>query len=78
MMEELFQIDLRSALKQVKLPYRILQGSTDIVASTKSIMEFTKEIKNPYVTCQVIENCGHMPSQKGMDAIMEIINKRKE
>lgn len=78
LMKELFQIDLRSGLKQVQIPYRILQGSTDLVTPTKMVMDFVKETGNPYVTCRVVENCGHMPDDKGMNEIVETILKWKD
>lgn len=78
LLKELFQIDLRSGLKQVQMPYSILQGSTDLVTPTKMVMDFVKEAKNPYVTCRVVENCGHMPDDKGMHEIVETILKFKD
>lgn len=75
LMEELFQIDLREGFGQVRVPYRILQGSTDLVTPTKTVMDFIKRMENPYVSCQVIENCGHMPDEKGMNTIIEVIKK---
>lgn len=73
LLKELFRIDLQSSLKQVKVSYKILQGSTDLVTPTKTVVDFVKELGNPYVTCQVIENCGHMPADKGMNEIMEVV-----
>lgn len=75
LIKELFQIDLRAGFKQVKMPYRVLQGSTDLVTPTKTVMDFIKGMENSYVSCQVIENCGHMPDGQGMDRIIEVIKK---
>lgn len=77
LIEELFEIDLRSNLKQVETPYKILQGSTDLVTPTKLIMEFVKEIENPHVSCRVVENCGHMPDVRGMNEIVEVLQDWK-
>lgn len=71
LMKELFDIDLRECFEKVAIPYLVLQGSTDIVASTSKIMEFIAKSKNKYVTCKVIENCGHIPDSKGMNEIMK-------
>lgn len=71
LMKELFHIDLRESFKRISIPYTILQGSTDIIASTSKIVEFTKENNNPYVTCKVIDNSGHIPNKEGMDKIIE-------
>ena len=37
--KEILQIDLTEQLRSVKIPYMILQGDTDIVASTKIVKE---------------------------------------
>lgn len=78
LIEELFRVDLRSNLKQVAVPYKIMQGSTDLVTPTKMIMDYVKEIENPCVSCQIVENCGHMPDVKGMNGIVEVISKWKD
>lgn len=72
---ELLRMDLTEELKEVGIPYYILQGSTDIVTSTKDIQQVVAELHNSNVCCQVIENQGHMPGKEGMDAVYETLLK---
>lgn len=69
LLKELFDIDLRGDFEKVSIPYTILQGSTDIVASTAKIKAFTDQLHNPLVNCKIIDNCGHIPDEKGMEII---------
>lgn len=71
LLRELFHIDLSEELEKVSIPYTILQGSTDIVASTAKIKDFTARSQNPHITCKIIENCGHFPDGKGMELICQ-------
>ncbi|MDE7113334.1 MAG: alpha/beta hydrolase [Acetatifactor sp.] len=71
LLEELFTIDLREDFDKVSIPYTILQGSTDIVASTAKIKDFTAQQQNPHITCKIIENCGHIPDARGMEIICQ-------
>lgn len=64
---ELLKLDLTDTLKAVGIPYVMIQGDTDIVASTKHALELPGE--NPFLRCAVIENAGHMPSKAAMDAV---------
>lgn len=71
LLEELFTIDLREDFDKVSIPYTILQGSTDIVASTAKIKDFTAQKQNPHITCKIVENCGHFPDARGMEIICQ-------
>lgn len=73
---ELLRIDLTEDLMKVRIPYYILQGSTDIVTSTKEIVQVVAGADNPNLHCQVIENQGHMPGKEGMDAVYETLLRR--
>lgn len=70
---ELSKLDLRDALKEVSVPYHILQGETDLVTETKSIMSFVEKTENPNLTCEVIANSSHIPGMNGMQAVFEEI-----
>lgn len=70
---ELSKLDLRDALKDVSVPYHILQGETDLVTETKSIMSFVEKTENPNLTCKVIANSSHIPGMNGMQAVFEEI-----
>ncbi|TAH64518.1 MAG: hypothetical protein EWM47_12430 [Anaerolineaceae bacterium] len=67
---ELAKVDLSETLKEVDIPYLILQGDTDIVTSTKMISDFVKTSKNNNLHMELVENSGHIPSATGMDVII--------
>ena len=70
---ELSGLDLRETLKNVSVPYHIIQGETDIVTCTNSIVSFVENSDNPYLTCKVIPNSAHIPGVNGMQAVFEEI-----
>jgi alpha/beta superfamily hydrolase len=53
------------------VPYAIIQGDSDIVASTQTVLEATKG--SDAITCQVIPNSGHYPSKPAMDAVVAVL-----
>lgn len=75
LMKELSKLDLRETLKSVSVPYHIIQGETDVVTCTSSIITFVEEVNNPYLTCTVIPNSAHIPGMNGMRAVFEEICK---
>lgn len=75
---ELLRLDLTEELSEVGVPYYILQGDTDIVASTAEIKRATDDSDNPYLHCQIIADSGHMPGKAGMDAVFETLVKAAE
>ena len=70
---ELSGLDLRETLKKVSVPYHIIQGETDIVTCTNSIVSFVENSDNPYLTCKVIPNSAHIPGVNGMQAVFKEI-----
>ena len=68
---ELLKIDLTETLNAVKMPYRIIQGETDIVASTKVVKSIADNSDNKNISCIVVENTGHFPGVEMMDKIFE-------
>lgn len=70
---ELLRMDLTEELKNVGIPYYIIQGDTDIVTSTKDVQQVVADVHNPHVSCQVIVNQGHMPGKEGMDAVYKTL-----
>ncbi|MCM1144639.1 MAG: alpha/beta hydrolase [Blautia sp.] len=68
--EALAAIDLSPTLKNLKVPYDIIQGSTDIVTSTKMLVEFVSSCHNSNIRCEVVENAAHIPGMNGMDAVI--------
>lgn len=70
---ELSAIDLRETLKDISVPYHIIQGESDIVTSTRNIAAFVEGAGNPDLTCKVIPNSAHIPGVNGMKAVFEEI-----
>ena len=68
---ELLRLDVSEELKRVGVPYRILQGDTDIVASTAKVQRLVAEAANPQLSVEVVRNSGHQPSGEMMDAVMD-------
>lgn len=73
LMKEHFKKDSSPLLAQVKVKYLILQGDTDIVTSTKNVLEASRGCGNPNVTVKVIKNSGHMPSAAAMEEIFSTL-----
>ncbi|WP_343208703.1 alpha/beta hydrolase [Anaerolentibacter hominis] len=71
LLQEIMVMDLWEDLERVTIPYLIMQGSCDIVTSTKTMKQFMENTKNPYVTMQLIEHNGHIPGATGMEQIIE-------
>lgn len=67
---EYMAIDLSKTLDSISVPYMILQGDTDIVTSTKMVSDYVETAKNSNLHYKLVENSGHIPSAKGMDAII--------
>lgn len=72
---EILKIDLSGVLSNVKIPYIILQGETDLVASTKTVKELTANSENANISCQVIPRTGHFPGVEMMDSILAVLKK---
>lgn len=70
---ELLAIDLTKELQEVKVPYYIVQGDTDIVTDTQVVEDVVKQSGNEYLHLNVIEKSGHIPGVAGMDAVLERI-----
>ncbi len=70
LLKELTTIDLSEILKEIELPYFIIQGSTDIVTSTKMISEYLETVQNENLHFQLVTPSGHMPNAISMDVII--------
>ena len=66
--------DLRDILCNVKVPYTMLQGETDIVTSTSALSKFIPKSGNPNLRLVVIPKSGHMPSEEAMVGVFECFN----
>lgn len=68
---EILQIDLSSILENVQIPYVILQGDTDLVASASTVKTLVRNSGNPNLQCEIVEDSGHMPGKEGMELMLE-------
>ncbi|MDE6691591.1 MAG: alpha/beta hydrolase [Clostridia bacterium] len=69
--------DLTPLLSEVKVRYVMLQGDTDVITSTKNVLEAVEKCNNEKVSVKVIKNAGHLPSAAAMnecfDTFLQII-----
>lgn len=72
--KEILKLDLSETLKRVEIPYMIVQGDTDIVASTKTVKELVESSGNPCLKYSIVEHTGHMPGAVMMDQIFRILS----
>lgn len=70
LLSEIMKVDLCKELLNMPIPYMILQGSNDIVTSTKAISEFAYESKNENLIFRVVDNSAHFPSKEAMNKIL--------
>lgn len=68
---QLIDVDLSDLIKQINIPYYIIQGSEDIVTSTRLIEELLGEIDNPNIRFSILKGSGHMPSRDAMQFIIK-------
>lgn len=73
--KEILRIDLSEILGGVKIPYLLLQGDTDIVASTQTAKSLVSNCNNPNLRIQVISNTGHMPGVEMMESLMRVLKE---
>ena len=73
--KEILNINLSEKLCGVQIPYTIIQGDTDIVASTNLVQELVANCNNPNLSCQVVADTGHYPSVNLMEYILELLLK---
>lgn len=71
--KEILKLDLTETLKKVEIPYLILQGETDIVASTSLIKELLSQRDNKNLSYKIIKNAGHIPSNM-LKELLEVAN----
>ncbi len=67
--KEILKIDLSEAIKAVEIPYIILQGDTDIVASTNTVKSLVSSSNNSNLEYKTISNCGHFPNEEMMNEL---------
>lgn len=73
LMQEMATSDLSELFTRITIPYHIFQGETDIVTSTKDVLWLVDGLNNKNISCTVLHNAGHFPSEEGMNQIFEKI-----
>lgn len=76
--DELLKIDLTDTLSNINIPYVILQGDTDIVASTQNVKELVELSSNDNLRYYVVKDTGHFPGADMMDKVFEELLKITE
>lgn len=72
---ELLKINLTETILNIKIPYIILQGDTDVVASTQKVKELVENSNNKNLKYYIIKDTGHFP---GVEMMEETLNKLTE
>ena len=75
---EILRIDLSGQLRNVEIPYVILQGETDIVASTETVKNLTADSGNANLSCRVIPKTGHFPGVEMMDTLLAVLREKSQ
>ena len=78
LIKELLELDLRDTFSKIKIPYKIIQGDTDIVTSTRTVENFLSENENENIRFVKVKNSGQMGSGEAMKRIVEEIVKMTE
>ena len=73
LMQEMATTDLSVRFKDIAIPYHIFQGETDIVTATKDVVKLLDGLNNENVSCTVLSDAGHFPSEAAMNQIFEKI-----
>lgn len=73
LMQEMAATDLSEAFKEISVPYHIFQGETDIVTATSDVLKLLDRIDNKNISCTVLPDVGHFPSEAAMQEIYERI-----
>lgn len=76
LLREMASTDLRELFHEITIPYLIFQGETDIVTDTKSVVTLVEGLNNENVSCSVLPDMGHFPSEAAMNQIFEEIIHR--
>lgn len=73
--KEILRLNLTEQLKKVEIPYIILQGDTDIVASTQTVKELVSISNNKNLRYKIVANTGHMPGVEMMDTLLSVLQE---
>lgn len=75
---QMIHSDITDSLKNIKVPYKILQGEKDLQTSRYQIEEFQKKYNNPNVSIKIIPDSGHIPTNECFSIVLNEIQKIKE
>lgn len=67
----MLKIDLTDILSHVSIPYVIIQGDTDVVASTQKVIELVESASNDNLRYRIVKDSGHFPNVNAMNMIFE-------
>ena len=70
---ELIDSDFCAELAAVPVRFAVLQGETDVVTDTQTVVEVVKNANNPNLTCRVVQNAGHIPGENAISVIIDAI-----
>lgn len=73
--KKILSLNLTEQLKKVEIPYIILQGDTDIVASTQTVKELISTSSNTNLRYKIIANTGHMPGVEMMNTLLSVLQE---
>ncbi len=76
LLREMASADLSGELARVRIPYHIFQGETDIVTCTADVVTAVTGLHNQNITCTVIPNTGHFPTESAMEQISAELSRR--
>lgn len=71
LMVDMVNVDLTDTLSNIKVPYEIIQGSTDIVTSTSTISHFVAGSSNNNLSIKIVPNSGHFFTGEALRTIKE-------
>lgn len=76
--KELLKINLTQTLSHIMVPYVILQGDTDIVASTQTVKQAVSNAGNSNLKYEIVKDTGHFPGEDMMNAVLEKLKYIKD
>lgn len=72
---EMFNTDLSKEFSELKVPYLILQGKDDTIASTSTVQALASHSNNPNLKVKVFDKSGHIPTNNCFKKVIdEVIN----
>lgn len=74
--KEILKLDLSENLKRVNIPYIMIQGDTDIVASTQIVKRVAESSGNPNLQYYVVKDSGHIPGADMMNKVFSTLTEQ--